>query len=232
MARWKHWVRRPLTSCVDGHADAGDGRPDRHAQETRRLPGFDAAADPAITANAAMAGDHERRPQAGMNDIACQIDPPDLQRKLLRWSQTGCGACASGITPSQSAQPAQPVPAALPRTELPGCRRCRAIDGLDARLGLAQADSRAALLSPAAGQVPDRPGRVAGQLGAEPCRTPTGSRQSAWPHAQGVAAQIGALPLRDGAAAQQACRACARRPPPAASPGLKSRLNCCSPCRR
>ena len=165
-------------------------------REIRRLPGLRGLPILAITANA-MAGDRERCLQAGMNDhIAKPIDPQDLQRKLLRWVRPD--AAHALRSPSQSAQPAQPVPAAAPDGAA-WLQALQAIDGLDARLGLAQAGSRAALYR-----------RLLAKFLTDQAGLPASLAQalsdSDWQRAErlahtlkGVAAQIGALPLRDAA---------------------------------
>ena len=141
-----------------------------------------------MTANA-MAGDREICLEAGMNDhIAKPIDPRLLQAKLLQW-----------IRPDRGRQAATPPagkdqPAAAPANP-PG-----AIEGLDLTLGLAQAGGRPALYHSLLQQF------VADQAGAG-ARIEAAIQAKRWEEAiraahtlKGVAAQIGALMLREQAA--------------------------------
>jgi PAS domain S-box-containing protein len=156
----------------------------------RQLPGLQALPIIAMTANA-MAQDRERCIEAGMNDhIAKPIDVQELVAKLRRWAAPD----ARG----------QPVSAASPRLSAaiqePGwVAALAALDGLDARLGLRQTQGREALyreiLARFVGSQRDAAAGVARAL--QGGRHDEAQRLA---HTlKGLAAQIGALPLREQA---------------------------------
>ena len=157
----------------------------------RQLPGLQALPILAMTANA-MAEDRERCLEAGMNDhIAKPIAVQELIDKLGRW-----------VKPLPARPPARPaaVPARSSATEPDWIAALAAIDGLDARLGLEQLLGRKALYRDILARF------VASQRGQEAAiaqAIATGQRDEAQRLAhtlKGLAAQIGALPLRQRAA--------------------------------
>ena len=160
----------------------------------RRLPGLQALPIIAMTANA-MVQDRERCLKAGMNDhIAKPIDLQELVDKLHRW----IGPVASRM--ASAAADGRDDPAREPGwiTALSG------IDGLDARRGLSQLLGRDALyreiLSRFVSGQRDTASRIGEALAA-------GQRDKAQRLAhtlKGLAAQIGALPLREQAARLEA----------------------------
>ncbi|MEY5098302.1 MAG: hypothetical protein RJA36_1021 [Pseudomonadota bacterium] len=160
----------------------------------RQLPGRQTLPILAMTANA-MAEDRERCIEAGMNDhIAKPIDVQELVDKLKRWVRP---PSAPGPAPA-AARPAPPTAEPDWITAMTG------IDGLDARQGLRQVLGREALYREilarfTAGQR-DTPDAIARALDA-------GQRDEARRLAhtlKGLAAQIGALSLREQAARLEA----------------------------
>jgi len=142
----------------------------------------------AMTANT-MAGDRERCQEAGMNDhVAKPLDPEDLWHKLRRW-----------VRPHSAPRPAATPPAAVTSGQpLPD------IPGLDTALGLRHAMGRESLYLSLLGRF------LAGQ-GGFAAAMQAALQAADWPAAErlahtlkGVAAQIGASPLRQSAAQLEA----------------------------
>ncbi len=158
----------------------------------RELPGLQELPILAMTANA-MAQDRERCLEAGMNDhIAKPIDVQDLVDKLRRWVRPDPGRQPAG-------RPASPAaPADVPE---PGWISALAdVDGLDARLGLSQVLGREALYRDVLARFV---ASQRGQAAAIAQALQAGRRDEAQRLAhtlKGLAAQIGALPLREQAA--------------------------------
>jgi PAS domain S-box-containing protein len=155
-------------------------------REIRKLPGLAGLPILAMTANA-MTADRERCLAAGMQDhIAKPIDPHDLLAKLQKWLGTG---------------PALPPPASeAPTTVAALAPEFTGIAGLDAALGLRQAMGRPELYRKLLARF------VVDQADVVP-RIEAAIAVQDWRLAQrlahtlkGVAAQIGAVPLRDRAA--------------------------------
>jgi PAS domain S-box-containing protein len=161
----------------------------------RQLPGLQGLPILAMTANA-MAEDRERCLEAGMNDhIAKPIDVQDLVDKLRRWVRPERGSQPAGMAiPGRAAPPdASGWIAAL--TD---------VAGLDARQGLAQVVGRETLYRDLLSRF------VASQRGQAEAigqALADGRRDEAQRLAhtlKGLAAQIGAQPLREQAARLEA----------------------------
>ncbi len=161
----------------------------------RQLPGLRELPILAMTANA-MAEDRERCLQAGMNDhVAKPINVQELVDKLQRWVRPAPGRSLSTV----SADPTRTRSA-----ELGWISAMAGIAGLDARLGLSQLLGREALYREILGRFVasqrDQAERIAQALEA-------GQRDEAQRLAhtlKGLAAQVGALPLREQAARLEA----------------------------
>jgi two-component system, sensor histidine kinase and response regulator len=162
----------------------------------RQLPGLQALPILAMTANA-MAEDRERCLAAGMNDhIAKPIDVQELVDKLHRWVRPD----HSRQPPVVTACPLQPEP-----SQQPGWIDALAdIAGLDARLGLSQLLGREALYRDVLARFV---ASQRGQAAAIAQALQAGQRDEAQRLAhtlKGLAAQIGALPLKEQAAQLEA----------------------------
>ena len=161
----------------------------------RQLPGLQALPIIAMTANA-MAEDRERCIEAGMNDhIAKPIAVQELVDKLQRW-----------VRPTPGRQPATVAagPARRRSSEPDWITALADVDGLDTRLGLDQVLGREALyrdiLTRFVASQRDQAGAIAQAIDA-------GHRDQAQRLAhtlKGLAAQIGALALREQAAQLEA----------------------------
>ena len=161
----------------------------------RQLAALDELPILAMTANA-MAGDRERCLEAGMQDhIAKPIDPNDLKAKLIQWVRPRAAPAFEVVEAGEAAgATGASLPAAAPGSAL---RLLEGIAGLDAAQGLRQLQGRELLYLRllrkfVSGQA-DLPARLAAALAA-----------GDWAQAErlahtlkGVAAQLGALPLRD-----------------------------------
>ena len=171
-------------------------------REIRQRPGLRELPVLAMTANA-MAGDRERCLQAGMNDhIAKPLDPDELRATLRRWVRPALARASHAA----AAAPDQPEPASRaasrpssPAGEGKDWAALERIDGLDAGLGLGQAaGSQPLYLSLLAKFVTDQAGaadRLARAMTASDWELAERTAHTL----KGVAAQIGALPLRDAA---------------------------------
>ena len=141
----------------------------------------------AMTANA-MTGDRERCLEAGMNDyIAKPIDPQDLAAKLLRWVKPGRPQARRPSRRNRSMR----RPAAERKVSFEG------IAGLDSALGLRQVLGRESLYHHLLA-------RFVADQAATPARLADAVAAADWCQAErlahtlkGVAAQIGALELRE-----------------------------------
>ncbi len=158
----------------------------------RQLPGLQQLPILAMTANA-MAEDRERCLEAGMNDhVAKPINVQELVDKLQRWVRPDPSRKPTGMELPPAAPAGVPEPGWI--DALAG------IDGLDARLGLGQVLGREALYRDVLSRF------VASQRGQAEAiaqALESGSRDEAQRLAhtlKGLAAQIGALPLREQAA--------------------------------
>ncbi len=177
----------------------------------RQLPGMQALPILAMTANA-MAQDRERCIAAGMNDhIAKPIDVEDLVAKLRHWVRP---ASRSATVASHQA----------PGTEPAWITGLAETSGLDARLGLSQVLGRETLyrdvLSRFVTSQRDLASAIAQALEA-------GQQDEARRLAhtlKGLAAQIGALPLREQAAELEAALRDGRPDPAAMLAGVASEL--------
>ncbi len=195
-------------------------------REIRRQPAWAHLPIIAMTANA-MASDRQHCLDAGMNDhLPKPIDPEQLRQKLLQWvpqlqvvppvgpvaGTTGAGAVSGAAGAAAPEAPASGGLLAL----------LRHIPGLDVDLGLQQSLGREALylqlLQRFAASQANAPEQLADAIAA-----------SQWADAErlvhttkGVAAQVGAMPLRDLALALEA--AVRRREPLPALQALQAPL--------
>ena len=159
-------------------------------EATRRIRSDDRYKDLpiiALTANA-MAGDRQKVLDAGMNDhIAKPIDPNEM---LAKWIHTGHHAAVS------SDLPLKPAPAPLP-----------AIDELDMQAGLKTTQGNLELYRRLLQRFDDSQAGFVGKFEALLAIDDRDSMERAAHTLKGVAANIGAGPVREAAAAlETACR--------------------------
>jgi two-component system, sensor histidine kinase and response regulator len=167
-------------------------------REIRKLPQFSDLPIVAMTANA-MAGDRERCLAAGMNDhLAKPIDPNDLLTKLRQWIRTDRpgGNLSSNPPPPATVRPIEP-------TMANGVADLVGIEGLDINTGLSLVRNRENLYLSILGKFikteRDSLDRTRAALTANDWETAERLAHSL----KGLAAQIGARPLRDVAEALQ-----------------------------
>ncbi len=160
----------------------------------RQLGALDDLPILAMTANA-MAGDRERCLEAGMQDyIAKPIDPNDLMAKLLKWVKPRRAPPA--VEPAETAGISVGLPATAPGS---AALSLEGIAGLDAAQGLRQLQGREALylrlLRKFVADQADMPARLAAATDAGDWALAERLAHTV----KGVAAQVGAMPLRDAA---------------------------------